>query len=201
MLPQTFIFFGRSGSGKGTQALLLKKYLEATDPEKKVLYIETGERIREFIQESNTTSRMVKEVIDRGGLLPVFLPVWIWTDFLIRRFTGVEHLILDGLSRRISEAPVLDGALKFYGRSRPFVVLLTVSREWSRGRLLNRGRKDDTTKDIDARLEWYDSNVLPTIEFFRNNPYYTIIEINGEQPIEVVTKELLEKVGPLMHEA
>jgi adenylate kinase len=195
MTPQTFLFFGRSGSGKGTQAKLLIEYLKKVDSNRQVEYIETGSKLREFSNEVGLTAQMTSEVMKVGGLLPSFIPIWIWTNYFVRYMDGSEHLILDGLSRRAYEAPILDDALKFYKREKPFVLLIDVSREWAKEHLLGRGRSDDTHKDIDARLDWYDTNVLPTIEYFKNNDYYRTIVINGEQGIEDVHKEIQEKTG------
>ena len=74
--PQTYIFFGRSGSGKGTQAELLIKYLQ--EQKREVLYIETGRVFREFMEQDSYSARLTREMLSGGGLLPVFLPVWIW---------------------------------------------------------------------------------------------------------------------------
>ena len=195
MTPKTYIFYGSSGSGKGTQALLLKKHLEKQDSKDTTLYLETGAHFREFIEKDNHTSRLTKNILEDGGLLPEFLPIWIWTDFFINNFkTGREHLILDGLARRVDEAPVLDKALKFYNREKPEVIILNVSQEWGVERLLKRGRHDDYEDNIKLRIEWYDANVAPTIEFFRNNPDYIIHEINGEQTIEEVHNEIVSKL-------
>ncbi len=194
MQPQTFIFFGRSGSGKGTQASLLKEYLEKTDPKRKALYVETGAKFREFMAKNNYSSGLVKATIDSGRLLPAFLPVWLWTDFFINNLTGAEHMVLDGLSRRVIEGPVLDSAMHFYNRESPFVIVINTSEDWARERLLARGRGDDSAPDINRRLAWYKSDVEPTLEFFKNNSYYKYIEINGEQTIEGVSKELMSKL-------
>ena len=194
MTPQTFIFFGRSGSGKGTQATLLKEYIEKTDPKRKVLYVETGAKFREFMAKNNYSNGLAKAVIDSGGLLPAFLPVWLWTDFFINNLTGTEHLVLDGLSRRAIEAPVLDSAMHFYNRENPYVIVVNTSETWARERLLARGRHDDSVPDINRRLAWYKSDVEPTLEFFRHNSHYQFIEINGEQKIEAVHKELMSKL-------
>lgn len=195
MTPKTYIFYGSSGSGKGTQASLLKKYLEKGDRENETLYIETGLHLREFIKSDNYSSKLTKNLLENGKLLPEFLPIWIWTDFFVKNFkTGKEHLILDGLARRVDEAPVLDNALKFYGREKPEVIILNVSHEWGVKRLLERGRHDDNKADIKRRIEWYDSNVVPTIQFFRNNSDYLVHEINGEQTIEQVHEEIVSKL-------
>lgn len=196
MTPRTYIFYGSSGSGKGTQALLLKEHLEKQDSENKTLYIETGFRLREFVKKENHSSKLTKNILESGELLPEFLPIWIWTDFLIDNVkTGKEHLILDGLVRRVGEAPVLDKALKFYNREKPEVIILNVSHEWSMKRLLERGRHDDHEDNIKLRIEWYDTNVVPTVDFFRSNPDYAVHEINGEQTIEEVHNEIIKKIN------
>ena len=190
----TFIFYGRSGSGKGTQAELLKKYLEKDNPEREVLYLQTGGRFREFIKRDTYTSGLVRDVLDEGKLLPAFLPIWVWTESLVDRFTWREHLIFDGICRRVFEAPVFDGAMKFYGREKPDIILLNVSDEWATTRLFERSRTDDTEKDIRTRLGWFESDVKPTIEFFKDNLDYSFHNINGEQTIEEVHHEIISKV-------
>lgn len=195
MNPQTFLFFGKSGCGKGTQAKLLIEHLEKADPGTQVEYIETGARLREFSKEVGLSAKLTKETMAKGGLLPSFIPIWIWTDFFVRRMDGSEHLVLDGLSRRLYEAPILDDALKFYKRQQPFVVILNVSDEWASEHLMKRGRADDTKLDIKARLDWYKTNVGPVVDYFRKNDYYTVLDINGEQSIEAVHAEILQKAG------
>lgn len=194
MSPKTFIFFGSSGAGKGTQAHLLIDYLKKLDSEKQTLYIETGQRFREFITEASYTSNLTKEIIDKGGLLPEFLPIWIWSEYFVRHVSGNEHLILDGLSRRAHEAPILDSAMRFYKREKPSVVFLDVSRAWAREHLLQRGRGDDNGAEVDKRLDWFAENVVPAMEYFKNNDGYDFLTINGEQTIEEVHAEIVEKV-------
>ena len=193
MSPQTFIFYGRSGCGKGTQAALLKEYLEKTDPNRPVLYLETGQLLREFVKKGGYSSELVKGVIEAGGLLPEVMPIWVLTGYLVEHVTGNEHIIFDGVSRRPHEAPILDSALRFYKRENPKVVLLEVSREWARERLFGRGRNDDSKKDIDRRLDWYERDVIPTLKFFEGNPTYDFLRISGEKSIEEVHADLIEK--------
>lgn len=196
MKPLTFILYGASGAGKGTQANLLIDHLKNKDI-RNVLYIETGQKFREFAQESSLTAKLTKEVMASGGLLPEFLPIWIWTEYLVRHISGDEHMILDGLSRRAHESPILDSAVRFYKRDKPFVISIEVSKEWAVERLLGRGRSDDTKVDIERRIDWYYENVLPAMEYFKNNPNYEFVTINGEQSIEDVHSEILKKTGLL----
>ena len=194
MRPQTFIFFGKSGSGKGTQAKLLADYLKRTKGNE-ILYIETGESFREFVEGDSYIAKLTKDVLANGGLLPVFMPVWLWTDIFIKKYNGTQDLILDGLCRRPTEAPVLDSALKFVGQNNPIVVYINVSNEWSFSRMKDRGRKDDTQEYIKSRLEWFEWNVVPAMSYFHEHPDYTFLEINGEQTVEEVHSELISRLA------
>lgn len=193
MENKAFIFFGKSGSGKGTQAKLLVEYLKK-ETGKNVLYIETGERFREFKMGGSLSSQLTKDIMEHGELMPEFLPVWIWADFLVKNYTGNEHLVLDGLSRRADEAPVLDSAMEFY-KIKPYVIHLDVSRERAFEMLSGRGRKDDTEEYINNRLDWFEKEVIPAMDYFRNNDRYTFIEIDGEGTIEEVQQEILQKIS------
>jgi len=191
MRPQTFIFFGRSGAGKGTQAKLLAKFLNEKTP-RKALYIETGQRFREFIEQNdNFSSTLTRDVMENGGLMPEFLPIWIWTDFLVKNFSGEEHLVLDGLSRRIDEAPILENALRFYQRTDPYVVYLNVSREKAFAMMKQRGREDDTDEYINNRLDWFENTVIPVIEHFKTSDTFQFLDINGEGSIEKIHEDIL----------
>src|ERR1035437_9211224 len=155
MKPKTFILFGPAGSGKGTQSEQLTKYFNSVDPGRKVVYIETGQKLREFIKGTGLTRDLVKDVMSKGGLLPAFIPIWIWTSTFINELDSTSHVVLDGLCRRVPEAPILDGAMQFYGREKPIVVILNVSDEECIRRSLNRKRYDDKTEEIQKRLTWY----------------------------------------------
>jgi len=195
MQPQTFIFFGPSGSGKGTQVKLLQEEIKKKDPGGTILYLETGEKFRELIKKESFTAKIAKEIIGKGELIPEFLPIWIWTQYIVENLTGQEHLFFDGSPRKLEEAKVLDSAIKFYNRENPVVVSIEVSDKWATERLKERGREDDNKEDIKERLDWYHKNVIPTMEYFKNNSYYKFISINGEQTIEEAHKEIMKKVG------
>ena len=195
MQPQTFLFFGPSGSGKGTQAKLLKEFLEQKDPDRKVLYLETGEKLREFAQGDSYTAKRTKETLESGGLMPEFMAVTVWSKFFIENVSGDEHIILDGISRREHEAIIVDSVMKFYERKEPCVISIEVSPHWATERLMERGRVDDKEEEIKKRMAWYEKNVVSALSHFKNNSYYKFIEVNGEQSIEEVRKEIFGKVG------
>jgi adenylate kinase len=193
--PYTILFFGSSGSGKGTQANLLSNALGDVGGEE-VLHIETGALFRDFIGKNRSyTSKFTAETLKGGGLLPVFMPVWIWTNYFVEHYTGREHLILDGLARRFYEAPVLDSALRFYKRGDVHVLYLKTSYEWSHERLLGRQREDDSPEQIKYRLDWFYENTIPAVNYFKNHASYTFHEIDGERPVEVVQADIRSVIG------
>ena len=194
MNQQTFIFIGRSGCGKGTQVALLQEYIKKHDSERHIFYIETGERFRQFIKEHSLSSRLAAEIYKTGSRQPDFIAVWMWSHLLVGRMTGEEHLIFDGTPRSLQEAQIIDTAIDFYNRPRPHVIYLNISRETSRARMIARRRMDDiNAAEIERRLNWFESDVLPAVEYFRKYSKYNFIELDGDQSVEAVQRELLSK--------
>lgn len=196
MIPQVFIFIGRSGCGKGTQAPLLMEEIKKRESAHDVLYLQTGALIREFIKEENYSALRAKEIYDAGDRQPDFLAVNMWSNFLFKRFTGKEIIIADGTPRSLDEARMLDTALDWmYGIKNPVVVYLNVSDDWSIKHLLARGRMDDNEEDIRERLRWFETDVLPAVEWYRDNKYYTFFDINAERKIEEIYAEIIGKIS------
>jgi adenylate kinase family enzyme len=189
----TVIFIGRSGCGKGTQADLLKDRINKHDSElRPILYVETGEHFRRFIRNENYSSKLSKRVYEMDDRQPDFLACLMWGNLLLEELNDNMHLIFDGVARSELEAEVLTTALSFYKREKPTVIYLDVSRRWSEERLLSRGRQDDVNiGKIDKRLNWFDRDVVPAVEYFKNNPVYRFIEIDGEQSIQKVHSDIV----------
>jgi len=189
----TVIFVGRSGCGKGTQADLFKNRIHQTDEDKNhILYVETGEHFRKFIRGDNFSSELSRKIYENDERQPNFIACWMWANVLIDELDEGMHLVFDGAPRARPEAEILTTALNFYHRENPVVVYLNVSREWSEERLLARGRSDDKTlAKITKRLNWFDKDVMPAIEYFRKDSFYRFLEINGEQSIEKVHADIV----------
>lgn len=194
MEKQFFILIGRSGGGKGTQADLLRKYLEGKG-HGTVMHITTGGNFRNFIQTDSHIARLAKEVNATGGLQPEFLAVWNWSNIFINSLTGVETVILDGAPRKPFEVSVLHSAISFLGYTKPTVLYLDVSESVSREHIKGRGRDDDLVEeDVSSRMNWFETDVLPALEMYKNDPRYHFLHINGNQTIEAVHAELIEKL-------
>ena len=192
----TYIFIGRSGCGKGTQAKLLSEYIKKNDPKNRsIFYMESGEKFREFISSSGYTAKLAKKIAEQGGLQPAFLAVHLWSHLMIEQMDQDKHVIIDGTPRKLEEAKILGEGLAFYGR-KPVVIFMNVSRAWAEDKLTKRDRTDDKTKkEIKKRLDWFESDVAPTVEYLKKSPLYKFIEINGEPRIEEVHAQILAKLG------
>lgn len=195
MNQKTIIFIGRSGCGKGTQAVLLEQLLEKNDPKLPIVHLETGKLFRDFIKGATHTQEVSKTILESGGLQPEFLTVHLWADFLVMNMRKDCHLIIDGTPRRRDEAAVLHTAFEFYLRNKPEIVYLNVSRGWSETRMLERKRKDDTKQDIQLRLDWFDAEVVPAIDYYRDNPFYVFHDVNGERTIEEIHEDLVRRLN------
>lgn len=197
MEKKFFIIIGRSGGGKGTQADLLRGYLEAQG-HTKVTHFTTGGNFRNFITQDNYVARLAKGVNDRGGLQPEFLAVWNWANIFITTLTGTETVIMDGAPRKPFEVSILYSAISFLGYVNPIVIYLDVSESVSREHIKGRGRDDDIDEeDVTSKMNWFETDVLPALDMYRHDPRYSMIHVNGNQTIEAVHKEIVEKLEAL----
>jgi adenylate kinase family enzyme len=85
--------------------------------------------------------------------------------------------------------------MKWYKRDNIKIIYIEVGEEEATKRNLLRGRHDDTPEGIKKRFEEYINNVLPAMNYFKGKDNYTIYTINGEQSVEDVHKEIINKLG------
>ncbi len=195
MNAKTFIFIGRSGSGKGTQVKLLSEYF-ARQGEGQPFHLESGERFRNFISKDSYTSNLAKEITQTGGLQPEFLSIWVWTSELLENLKEGTDLYIDGTPRRIIEAKILDQALNFYNRNEVNVIYINVSTDWAKNSMKNRGREDDVQENNkESRMNWFDEEVVPVLDYYRAHKKYVFHDINGEQTIEKVHEDILKSLN------
>lgn len=192
---QTFIFYGIVGSGKGTQVELLQKYLKENNMGEDILFMSPGNEYRKLINVNSYTSAAVKINLEKGLLQPDFLTIGLLTGILISNIKKETLVIADGFPRTVEQSQAFDNMMKFYNRDEVKVVYLKLSKEEAIKRMKLRGRSDDTDEGIANRFDEYVNNVIPSMNYFENKEGYTIYEINGEQSIEDVHKELINKLG------
>ncbi|MFH1325236.1 MAG: nucleoside monophosphate kinase [archaeon] len=200
------IFIGIQGSGKGTQAKLLADKL-------KIPGISTGDVLRSV---EGKLKEKVDNVMNRGELLSADLVM----ELLKERISNKDcknGFILDGFPRDLEQAEKFDANL-----DADFIIELEISdKEVFRrleGRRLcpkcGRGynvvtspkpkkdnlcdidgaelvrRADDTEDSIKKRIEIYHEETEPILKRYKDK----IIKINGEQKIENIFEDILEKL-------
>ncbi len=106
----------------------------------------------------------------------------------------MKGIIFDGSPRKLYEASMLLELLEMYGWEKSVRVLhVMISPKEAMKRLLKRGRFDDDREDIKNRLRVFREEVMPVLRFFKKQGM--LIEINGEQTVEAVHKEILRTLG------
>ena len=188
--PKTLLFFGPSGAGKGTQIKLLSDVLKGQS-DREIIYIEMGALLRKMVEEGTYSGSLTKDIIESASLMPGFMPVYLTTKQLVNNFTGEEHIVADGAVRQPDQARGFDDAMKFYKRENYEVVVMQLSPESITKRLLLRGRNDDTEEGIHKRIGWYNEEVEPLLEIFKERGR-TIHHIDGEPTVEEIHKNILE---------
>ena len=196
MTPQTIIFVGPQGSGKGTQIKKLDALLKEKDPQRKVVDIQTGRRFRAMAaKEEGYTEQHIAETLNTGILQPLFLSVSLWGDAMREHLTPDCHLLIDGFPRIVPEAVVLESALSFYERKDVVIINLETPEEVVRERMISRARQDDTPESIEARLCWYREETLPVLEYYRKRENTVVHDIDGTDTIDGVFTQITKALG------
>jgi adenylate kinase len=161
-------------------------------------HVASGDMIREMKELPTELGREVKEVYDRGDLVSDDLMVRLIRDRLSRGDT-VGGFILDGFPRTMPQAEALDELLRDLDRSLDVVFDFQVpDREALLQRMLNRaaeeGRSDDTPEAFARRLELYDKETAPLLEYYRSTRG-NVVGIHADRTIDEVFREIEEALA------
>lgn len=188
------ILFGPPGSGKGTQAQMLKDRFN-------LLHVSTGDIFRNEIANGTPLGMEAKTFMDRGHLVPDELTIRLLDGFVEANSTpATEGIIFDGFPRTVPQAIALDEFME--KRNSPVMVVLSlmVDEEEVVKRLISRGltsnRIDDANEEIVRnRLKVYYTQTAPLAEFYRNQK--KLISLNGKGTIEEVFEHLCVEIFKL----
>lgn len=194
LMKSAFMFLSRSGAGKGTQADFLRNHFGA----ERTLYISTGDHLRELAEKHDLLAGkyMEEKVMRPGNRAPAFSPIWVWAERMINEFTPqTEAVIFEGSPRTILEARALDEAFEFFEIENVYPLLLDITPEEARKRLLGRKRGDDTEAAIERRLAFYERDVMPILSFYQGESPYRLVRIDGMLPPEEVFEQIKRVAG------
>lgn len=178
------LILGPQGAGKGTQAQLLSAELG-------IPHISTGDLFRAHLGEETDLGQQVKGYLDAGSLVPDEITNEMVRERLQEPDTA-SGFLLDGFPRTNVQADVLDGILAELRVSLDAVVELAVAREVVVGRMLARGRADDTEDAIRNRLELYTVETAPLLDRYRS----IVRTIDGVGEVEQVSRLVLAALEP-----
>lgn len=187
------ILLGAPGAGKGTQA---KRLVEACG----VPQISTGEILREAVKNGTLLGRKAEGYMNAGQLVPDPLIIDLVEERL-RVGDASSGYVLDGFPRTLPQAEAFDALLGRMGQKLDRVIGLTVTHEAVLARLKNRvtegggsGRRaDDTPETVAKRLEVYETQTRPLVDYYRKKGLYA--EIDGGREIEEVWRQIQTLIG------
>ena len=175
------VILGRQGSGKGTQCLRLSELY-------RTIHISTGDILRAAVETQTELGKKAKIIMDAGDLVPDEIINGIVAERIEMNDVLESGFILDGYPRTSAQAQALEGELLSSGLSLDLAINLEVPVDEVTQRMLDRSRADDTEEAIQRRLEIYENETAPLLEWFeeRNN----LIVVDGLGTEDVVFSRL-----------
>lgn len=177
------------GAGKGTQARRLCQYYG-------IEHISTGDLLRREVAAGSALGAKAGEYLDRGDLVPDELV----RDMVVDRVTEAEArggFLLDGYPRNRAQAEEARALALAHNITVNAAVYLDVGNDELLRRLERRAasesRRDDDKATIRHRLEVFEAQTRPLVEYFRD--LGLLISVDGEQPVEKVTEDIIARLS------
>jgi len=209
------VLLGPPGAGKGTQAEIISKKLS-------IPHISSGDLFRENLNNATELGEKARAFIESGKLVPDEITIAMVAERLARSDCK-NGAVLDGFPRTLLQASELDKILEERGYAICCVAYIKVPDEISLERLTGRWtckaaghiyhekfnppenigicdidgsplyqRDDDKEETVEKRLAVFYEQTAPLIEYYRKRNL--LIEVDGTQPIENLSKKILEAV-------
>ena len=204
------VLLGATGAGKGTQAQKLVA-------EFGIAHISTGDLLRAAIKEGSKLGMKAKGYMDEGKLVPDDLVIDLVKERL-EADDAQKGFILDGFPRNTAQAVTLDSELAAMGRTLDAALLVSVEPSVIVERLSSRRtcrscgytapagvdtcprcggemyqRDDDKPETIQHRLDVYQSQTAPLVEYYRGHSI--LKEVDGDRPVDEVYADVKVLLG------
>lgn len=206
------VLLGPPGVGKGTQAKILSE-------RSGLAHISSGDLFRENLKNQTELGQLAQTYMTKGELVPDDVTIAMIRERLSRPDCRIGA-ILDGFPRTPAQADALENMLHEFGghvHCVPFitaeedVLVERLSSRWTcraNGHIFNAKfnppkeagkcdidgselyqRDDDKAETVKRRIDVYLEQTSPLINYYREHD--KLVEIDGMQSIEQVTKDLL----------
>ncbi len=218
MIPGArMVLLGRQGAGKGTQCVRLSRHFV-------VPHISTGDMLRAAVREGTELGNMAKAIIDAGGLVGDDIMIGIVAERLEVDDARDRGYILDGFPRTVAQAESLDGITS--ERPLDMVIDLDVPRSLVLERLSARRvcrdcganyqatgsetgqwtcencggdvvqRDDDTPDAINRRLDLYETQTQPLIDYYGSSGRLVTVDGLGspDEVFDRLTKAIEQRL-------
>ncbi len=182
------VVLGRQGSGKGTQCELLQQRYDG------VVHVSTGDMLRDAAASGTPLGRRAEAIMAAGDLVPDDVMCEVVAERLAPLLASGTTVLLDGFPRTPAQADALATMAAPDGLAG--AVLLEVDVAEVSERMLARGRVDDSVAGIARRLELYEAQTAPLVDWFAERGLLVRIEGTGS-PDEVFDR-LAAAIGGLV---
>ena len=178
------LIFGPPGAGKGTQAQFISERYH-------IPHISTGDLFREHIRNKTPLGIAAKQASESGELVSDAVTNAMVRHRLFQHDTAGGFL-LDGYPRTPDQAETLEQMLEEQGVSLVAVLRLKVPDDEIIGRLMYRGRMDDSEDTVRRRLRIYHDTTEPIAGYFRAKGL--LVDIMGVGSVDDITNRIFAEI-------
>ena len=179
------IFFGPPGAGKGTQAKIISKFLNAS-------HLSTGDILRKKLLDNDDLAKQLQSIMSSGNLVSDDILNSIVSSRLNNETE--KGFILDGYPRTLIQSEFLNNFFSDNSISLNYIFDIQLNFEILKNRILKRsseeGREDDNINVIETRYNEYLNSTQKVSNFYKANYSSIFYEIDGSQQIQEITKKI-----------
>jgi adenylate kinase len=179
------LLIGPPGAGKGTQATRIAAHFD-------LVRIATGDLLRQEVASGSERGRAAKAYIDRGDLVPDEVVIAMTRDRVVQANTEGGY-ILDGYPRTLVQAEAAYRWAKARGVAFDLALFFEIGTDELlarlAGRALEEGRSDDTVQTVRHRLEVFERQTYPLLDYYRRRGI--LVRIDAVGPVDAITERIL----------
>jgi len=189
---KNIVLFGPPGSGKGTQAEIIKYTYN-------LFHVSTGDVFRYNIKNNTSLGILAKQYMDKGELVPDEVTIEMLNKVVASNL-DCNGFIFDGFPRTTSQAMALDHLMNSNNTNISAMIAFEVEDSILISRLIKRGETSDRVDDsneliIKNRIKQYYKKTAILKEYYQKQDRY--YGINGAGEIDETSIRLRKVIDSL----